>query len=67
VPPRLARLTPIVVVLLLGSLAAGGYLLLRNQEGAPHEWPVHGGDPGHRQYSPLTQIDRSNVGRLEVA
>lgn len=67
VPPRLARLTPIVVVLLLGSLAAGGYLLLRTQEGAPHEWPVHGGDPGHRQYSPLTQIDRSNVGRLEAA
>jgi quinoprotein glucose dehydrogenase len=28
---------------------------------------VHGGDPGHRQYSPLARIDVSNVERLQVA
>ena len=31
------------------------------------EWRTHGGDAGHRQYSPLAQIDRTNVGRLTVA
>src|SRR5690606_8903912 len=30
------------------------------------EWPLYGGPQGTR-YSPLTQIDRSNVSRLEVA
>jgi len=31
------------------------------------EWRVHGGDAGHTQHSPLTQIDRANVARLRVA
>jgi quinoprotein glucose dehydrogenase len=31
------------------------------------EWPTYGADPGATKYSPLTQIDRSNVVRLEVA
>jgi quinoprotein glucose dehydrogenase len=30
-------------------------------------WPSYGADPGGTRYSPLTQIDRSNVGALEVA
>ena len=30
-------------------------------------WEVYGGDPGGMRYSPLDQIDRSNVARLEVA
>jgi quinoprotein glucose dehydrogenase len=30
-------------------------------------WPFHGGDPGHRQYSDLDQIDTTNVARLRVA
>src|SRR6266566_3521603 len=28
----------------------------------PRDWPVTGGDPGNTRYSPLTQIDRRNVG-----
>ncbi|MPY88248.1 MAG: PQQ-binding-like beta-propeller repeat protein [Luteitalea sp.] len=28
---------------------------------------MHGGDPGHQQYSPLTEINRGNVQRLRVA
>jgi quinoprotein glucose dehydrogenase len=31
------------------------------------EWPTYGHDPGGMRYSPLKQIDASNVGRLEVA
>jgi len=31
------------------------------------EWPVFGGDPGGMRYSPLTAIDRGNVGTLQVA
>ena len=34
---------------------------------APNEWPVYGGDAGATKYSPLTQIDRNTVSRLEVA
>ena len=31
------------------------------------EWHVYGGDPGHTRYSPLDQIDASNVADLEIA
>lgn len=32
-----------------------------------HEWPVYGGDSGGTKYSPLDQINRSNVKNLKVA
>jgi quinoprotein glucose dehydrogenase len=31
------------------------------------DWPVWGGDAGGQKFSPLEQVNRSNVGRLEVA
>lgn len=31
------------------------------------DWPVYGGQAAGDRYSPLTQIDRSNVSRMEVA
>lgn len=31
------------------------------------EWPAYGGDPGGSRYSPLDQIDKTNVERLRVA
>ncbi len=31
------------------------------------DWPVYGHDPGGQRFSPLTQIDRSNVSKLKVA
>jgi quinoprotein glucose dehydrogenase len=34
---------------------------------AEREWRTHGGNPGHTQYSPLDQIDTTNVHRLRVA
>ena len=36
-------------------------------EGANRDWPVYGGSPEGTRYSPLKQINRSNVGQLEVA
>jgi quinoprotein glucose dehydrogenase len=33
----------------------------------PVEWPVYGGSAASDRYSPLAQIDRSNVNRLEIA
>src|SRR5688572_1874566 len=32
-----------------------------------HGWPTNGGDVYNRRFSPLTEIDRSNVGRLKAA
>jgi quinoprotein glucose dehydrogenase len=34
---------------------------------ADHDWPSHGGDAGHTQFSPLDQITPENVSRLQVA
>jgi quinoprotein glucose dehydrogenase len=34
---------------------------------AAREWPTHGGNPAHTQYSPLAQINTANVSRLKVA
>jgi len=31
------------------------------------DWPHYGGDPGGTRFSPLTQIDKGNVVRLEIA
>jgi quinoprotein glucose dehydrogenase len=43
-------------------------LLLPALAGAQRmDWPVYGGDPGATKYSPLAQIDRSNVAQLQVA
>jgi len=36
-------------------------------DGVIAEWPYYGGDAGGTRYSPLTQIDRSNVGQLKLA
>jgi glucose dehydrogenase len=36
-------------------------------DGAIVDWPYYGGDAGGSRYSPLTQIDRSNVAELKPA
>ncbi len=41
--------------------------LLKPAAAPPHEWPVYGGNPEGTRYSPLKQINRSNVSRLQVA
>jgi quinate dehydrogenase (quinone) len=60
---RPLRIYSPVVVLLACGIAIG-------QSGAGtagQEWPVAGHDPGAMRYSPLKQINRTNVGRLERA
>ncbi|MBI1792352.1 MAG: pyrroloquinoline quinone-dependent dehydrogenase [Acidobacteria bacterium] len=42
-------------------------LLILTAALSAQEWPHYGGDPGGMKYSPLEQIDRSNVARLKVA
>lgn len=42
-------------------------LLLTGAARKPVEWPVYGGTPDNSRYSPLKQINRSNVAQLEVA
>jgi quinoprotein glucose dehydrogenase len=36
-------------------------------DGPIADWPVYGGDAGGMRYSPLTEINKSNVARLTVA
>ena len=52
---------------MLGLVLAIGCVRIATTR-APDErdWPITG-DPENSRYSPLTQIDRGNVGRLEVA
>ena len=49
-----------IALVWLPSLAAA-------QAPADSTWPSYGNDPGGGRYSPLAQIDRSNVAQLRVA
>jgi quinoprotein glucose dehydrogenase len=42
-------------------------LLLAITAQLPGDWPVYGRDPGGARFSPVTQITRANVARLQVA
>lgn len=62
----------VVVVLMLVVIAGGAaYVLLSGgvarEARVDGEWRNQGRDPGHRQFSPLTQITRDNVHQLQVA
>ena len=63
------RTKRVVVSGVLVSLLLAGLLMMRRVEGeSPRgDWRGYGGGPDSTHYSPLTQIDRSNVGQLEVA
>jgi len=63
---RVRVVAPVVVLAL--ALAAGVPCAEDQRPASPErEWRTHGGDPGHTQHSPLTQIDATNVRRLRVA
>src|SRR6516162_10041277 len=60
---------------LRGALVTPGALLIIAVAASPRplaaddviaDWPYYGGDAGGSRYSPLTQIDRSNIGELKV-
>lgn len=42
-------------------------LLVSLQGGTQGDWPVYGRDPGGARFSPLTQINRTNVAQLQPA
>jgi quinoprotein glucose dehydrogenase len=56
-------------ILFLPLLFAGVVPSARSQAApaADHDWPVYNGDAGQTHYSSLSQINRENVGRLQVA
>lgn len=58
-----------LIVLVALTAAWGTSSKLGAQRGAPAtgEWREYGGDKGYTKYSPLTQIDRNNVGNLRIA
>lgn len=61
---------PASLALAIGALGLWGCEVLARpgaQEPPSGDWPVYGGDAGGGRYSALEQIDRSNVGGLEVA
>jgi quinoprotein glucose dehydrogenase len=58
------RTTPLLLILVL---AAACMKVSRTRSDADLDWPVTGGEPGNSRYSPLAQIDRSNVRQLRVA
>src|SRR6185369_6000107 len=51
---------PVAILLALASVAYA-------QSSTDSGWPAYGGDPGGARYSPLAQINRSNVTQLRVA
>ena len=57
-----ARLGPLVCLLLLATMPAKGQLGARNGE-----WRTYGGDLGSTRSSPLDQINAGNFSKLEVA
>src|SRR5947207_9403249 len=70
---KVTREIPIVLlgVLLLSSYALAGRAPAgKKPESRPEirkDWPAYGGGPEDIRYSTLTQINRANVGQLEVA
>lgn len=69
------RIVPAAAVLLgLGLLCSGQNIIAQNvssdlQTHTPGDvdWPVYGGQPSADHYSTLTQINRANVGQLQMA
>ncbi len=55
--------------LALGAFAAWSLTPAHGQQGTPTpgEWKVYGGDSGNTRYSPLDQINATNVKNLQVA
>jgi quinoprotein glucose dehydrogenase len=58
----MARRTVWLALLIAGSLAAAAAPSSRQVE-----WLYYGGDPGGTKYSPLTDVNAANVGRLHIA
>ncbi len=56
----------LIVAVLAAALALPAADSGKSNNGA-RDWPAYGGGPAEIRYSPLRQINRSNVGKLKVA
>jgi len=56
----------LAVLTLAAAMFAAGSALFASDERS-ESWPNYGNDAGGTRYSPATQIDRRNVGRLQLA
>src|SRR6185503_15184134 len=56
-----------IAMLGLAMFAAAAAPPGRQSDDDEPQWGSYGGDPGGTRHSPLTQIDRDNVGRLKIA
>jgi quinoprotein glucose dehydrogenase len=54
-------------VVILVVVAAGALIAAQQPASKQVEWPYYGGDPGGMKYSALTDIDATNVQKLQVA
>ncbi|HUR35738.1 MAG TPA: pyrroloquinoline quinone-dependent dehydrogenase [Vicinamibacterales bacterium] len=59
------KITGLAALLLAGMVGAG--LLFAQSGPAPGEWQTYSGDAQGRRYSPLTQINTTNVAGLKLA
>ena len=58
----------LVAVLAAGTLASTALVRgVRLQADREQDWPFYGGDQGGTKYSPLADINASNVARLQSA
>jgi quinoprotein glucose dehydrogenase len=64
---RPSRVSSVLLIATLFFFCAVLTIPIVGRAPADVDWPVHGGDPGHRQSSPLDQITRGNVASLKVA
>ena len=62
-----AAIAPLLVLLIAPTLPGCESGTSIDYSGPTADWPSYAGDMGAMRYSPLTQIDRDNVARLEVA
>jgi quinoprotein glucose dehydrogenase len=66
---RYRLLFALLVVIAVSLFAAHAQVGRANNgaKGSGSEWRTHGGNPAHTQYSPLAQINTTNVHRLKIA
>jgi quinoprotein glucose dehydrogenase len=61
------RFAAVATFILATSAAAAQVSAPQSSDGAFADWPYYGSDPGGNRYSPLTQINRTNVTQLKIA
>ena len=61
------RSRPFLIVPVLLAAISAAPASQQRQPARPSEWPAYGGGPEQIRYSPLDQINKSNVARLAVA